>query len=157
MTAVTARANNCPQQEPRLGRCLQMRAVAFRAAVAWVPVVWSIVEGLLDFSVPSSVEVAFETGAVAERVAHRLRVFVNSQEPVARIPCGIRLDEQIVLPIGPDVAVNAFDLPLYIVGRGQGEKLSAERVETPDRTESSVMTTHIEQVPSGEPIRSSAN
>ena len=59
MTLVTPRLHNFPNQEPRVGMGVEVRAVAVRAAVASVSVVRGIVKCFLDFRVPSSVEVAF--------------------------------------------------------------------------------------------------
>jgi len=69
VTLVAAGLHNRPLKEPRLRRCLQVRAMAVRAAVARVPVGGRIVKGLLYLRILPSVRVALQTGTIPQRVA----------------------------------------------------------------------------------------
>lgn len=96
-------------KKPRLTGGLQVGSVAVRAAVPRVSVVRGIVKRLLDLRILPGVRMALQARVVAQGVTQCLGVLVGPHDPSGGVPCGDRLDDQVILPSGADVAVDAFD------------------------------------------------
>jgi hypothetical protein len=96
-------------------------------------VVWVIVKGTRTRLRLAAIRVTFEAGAVAERKAQMVGLLEVANEILDRVPSGHGFDDKLIGVGRPDVAIDAFDLPLVKMGarkchhlRGVGHEVLEE-------------------------------
>jgi hypothetical protein len=84
-----------------------------------VAVVWVIVKSTRARLRLSTIRVTLEAGAVAQGKTQMIGLFEIANEVLDGIPSGHGFDDELVGVGGPDVAIDAFDLPLMEMSAGQ--------------------------------------